>query len=642
MVSHATNLPESGVPEASRAAFGPQRMKAGGVHEFLAELLAEQGRLDTPVAHASRAYEKSRIENPKSKIFESLIPLTRPRTGEQYAFEVDLDACTGCKACVSACHALNGLDENETWRETGQLLGCGSASPVVQTITTACHHCADPGCLNGCPVLAYEKDPLTGIVRHLDDQCIGCQYCVLKCPYDVPKYNARLGIVRKCDLCHQRLVHGEAPACAQACPTQAIRVIVVSTGESAFARDRRAPLSSAALDHSRSGAHVSKLSVVAGDSDDHPTVVASRGETDVSPGKTVDDGEHGSLAAPSAVRAPKSAIAFPGPDPTYTRPTTRYVTARELSADLRAADAGALRPQPAHWPLVVMLTLLPWAICFQALLLTPLGEIASQQAALATAPWPSPSPLVRAPRELVTYYVTNPPGQLALFPLVLGALGLAAATFHLGQPLRAWRVFLGLRTSWFSREAVLFGAWFGLTVMAALFPRVLAVTALAAATGLAALACSVMIYVDTRRSFWRATSTAPRFVLGGAMLALTSIDFATPVSAADGNITYYVKSIMALLLVVKLAVELVSLCGESTSARLQRGPLFGALCVRLGLAVGAVVAFAFVAPAAAEPDLAYYVRLGTPLALLLAGEVAERYLFFRAVDAPKMPGYASR
>ena len=83
--------------------------------------------------------------------------------------------------------------------------------------------------MNGCPVLAYEKDPETGIVRHLDDQCIGCQYCVLKCPYDVPKYSTELGIVRKCDMCHSRLAEGEAPACVQACPTEAIRITIVNT-----------------------------------------------------------------------------------------------------------------------------------------------------------------------------------------------------------------------------------------------------------------------------------------------------------------------------------------------------------------------------------------------------------------------------
>ena len=102
---------------------------------------------------------------------------------------------------------------------------------VFQHITTACHHCVDPACLNGCPVEAYEKDAATGIVRHLDDQCIGCQYCVMKCPYDAPKYNARLGIVRKCDMCHGRLAVGEAPACVQACPNEAIRITKVATNE---------------------------------------------------------------------------------------------------------------------------------------------------------------------------------------------------------------------------------------------------------------------------------------------------------------------------------------------------------------------------------------------------------------------------
>jgi Fe-S-cluster-containing dehydrogenase component/DMSO reductase anchor subunit len=609
------------VPPSHAAA--PTPSPAGNLRDFLDELLTEQSRLDTPAARASHAYDRAKSWDSKSKIFESLLPLSRPRAGEQYAFEVDLDACSGCKACVSACHALNGLDENETWRDTGQLLGCSSSAPVAQTITTACHHCEDPGCLNGCPVLAYEKDPLTGIVRHLDDQCIGCQYCILKCPYDVPKYNARLGIVRKCDLCHQRLAHGEAPACAQACPTQAIRVVVVSTGKSVVAAPR----------NSRSAAHASKPGL-AEDSGDRPHSSAADSE------------KSSSAQRLSEIENRKSKIAFPGPDPTYTRPTTCYVTARELPAELRAADAAALRPQHPHWPLILMLTLLPWAICLQALLLTPLGKIAAQQTALVAVP--SAWSVIHAPSEFVTYYATTCTGQLALFPLVLGALGLAAATFHLGQPLRAWRVFLGLRTSWFSREAVLFGGWFGLTALAAVFPCQPALTALAAATGLAGLACSVMIYVDTRRTFWRAASTAPRFLLGGALLALATVAQVT--AAASDNVAYYATFALAVVGVAKLAVELASLRGDAVSARLQRARFVGVLCVRLGVAIGAVVALALM-QIAAEPvtatsatgaDLAYYARFAAPLALLLAGEIAERYLFFRAVDAPKMPGYAVR
>ena len=169
--------------------------------------------------------------------YRHLLPGNRPGPGEQYAFEVDLDRCSGCKSCVTGCHTMNGLGPTETWRDVGTLLGGTVEQPFLQTVTTACHHCVEPACLEGCPVLAYEKDPETGIVRHLDDQCIGCQYCVLKCPYDVPKYNADLGIVRKCDMCSARLAEDEAPACVQACPTDAISITIVRTEDAVEAAE---------------------------------------------------------------------------------------------------------------------------------------------------------------------------------------------------------------------------------------------------------------------------------------------------------------------------------------------------------------------------------------------------------------------
>lgn len=164
--------------------------------------------------------------------YHSLIPFDKPGPGQQYRFEVDLDECTGCKSCVTACHTMNGLDQHETWRKVGTLEQTQPGLyPFSQTVTSACHHCLEPACALGCPVKAYEKDPVTGIVRHLDDQCIGCQYCQMMCPYDVPVYNARLGIVRKCDMCSGRLSQGEAPACAQACPTDAIRIGIVDQAD---------------------------------------------------------------------------------------------------------------------------------------------------------------------------------------------------------------------------------------------------------------------------------------------------------------------------------------------------------------------------------------------------------------------------
>ena len=167
----------------------------------------------------------------QARYYEDLIPSGKPGSGQQYGFSVDLDRCTGCKACVTACRSLNGLEPGEAWRSVGVLHGGTAETPYQQSITAACHHCADPGCMKGCPVGAYEKDPETGIVRHLDDQCIGCQYCTLTCPYEVPQYSERLGIVRKCDMCSGRLAVGEAPACVQACPNEAISIRIVEKAD---------------------------------------------------------------------------------------------------------------------------------------------------------------------------------------------------------------------------------------------------------------------------------------------------------------------------------------------------------------------------------------------------------------------------
>ncbi|HEY8241737.1 MAG TPA: DmsC/YnfH family molybdoenzyme membrane anchor subunit [Kiritimatiellia bacterium] len=207
---------------ATKEQFG----KIESVEDLLGRAFREQQTL-TAVERYAQKHEAGTIPA-QARYYADLMPATPPRPGEQYAFEVDLDRCTSCKACVTACHNLNGLEPGETWRSTGLLIGGEAERSFQQTVTTACHHCAEPACLKGCPVQAYEKDAVTGIVRHLDDQCIGCKYCQLTCPYDVPKYSKSKGIVRKCDMCSSRLSAGEAPACVQACPNQAIRIRTVS------------------------------------------------------------------------------------------------------------------------------------------------------------------------------------------------------------------------------------------------------------------------------------------------------------------------------------------------------------------------------------------------------------------------------
>lgn len=206
-----------------------------GLSDMIAGYLEQQEALGDPTGQTAverfSAWHDDLEAPSQAKYYKALLPTRAPEKGEQYAFDVDLDRCSGCKACVTACHAMNGLDESETWRNVGLLVGNTADFPSLRHVTTACHHCLDPACLNACPVNAYEKDDVTGIVVHLDDQCIGCKYCTMACPYEVPKYHHRKGIVRKCDLCRQRLQDDEAPACVQACPNEAIRVVVVSREE---------------------------------------------------------------------------------------------------------------------------------------------------------------------------------------------------------------------------------------------------------------------------------------------------------------------------------------------------------------------------------------------------------------------------
>ncbi len=220
------NLPSLPIIANPRDCHAPERGNASGP-SFITQLLTEQQELTAveKFAHAEQCSESPA----QAKYYRKLMPTSPPAAGEQYAFDVDLDRCSGCKACVTACHSLNGLDEEETWRDVGLMIGGTSQAPAIQHVTAACHHCLEPACMSACPVNAYEKDPVTGIVKHLDDQCFGCKYCTLACPYEVPKYHQDNCIVRKCDMCSTRLLAGEAPACVQACPHEAIRIQVVET-----------------------------------------------------------------------------------------------------------------------------------------------------------------------------------------------------------------------------------------------------------------------------------------------------------------------------------------------------------------------------------------------------------------------------
>ncbi|QNI35167.1 dimethyl sulfoxide reductase anchor subunit [Alloacidobacterium dinghuense] len=136
--------------------------------------------------------------------------------------------CIGCRSCEVACNEQNGNPADLHWRRIGEIEGGIYPDTRRHYLSMGCNHCLDPDCLRGCPVNAYTKDPLTGIVLHSADACIGCQYCVWNCPYSVPQFNPERGVVGKCDMCHGRLSDGREPACVNACPDGAISIEIVN------------------------------------------------------------------------------------------------------------------------------------------------------------------------------------------------------------------------------------------------------------------------------------------------------------------------------------------------------------------------------------------------------------------------------
>jgi len=149
-----------------------------------------------------------------------LLPL---QAGEQYRFSFAMDACVGCHSCEVACAEQNDTPVDQAWRRVGELEGGAFPDTRRFSLSMACNHCVDPTCLSGCPSNAYEKLG-NGIVAHHPDDCIGCQYCIWNCPYEVPVFNPVKKIVSKCDMCRPRIEEGQSPACVLACPTHAIGV----------------------------------------------------------------------------------------------------------------------------------------------------------------------------------------------------------------------------------------------------------------------------------------------------------------------------------------------------------------------------------------------------------------------------------
>jgi len=168
------------------------------------------------------------LTQPLPEVFPSLLPSRPLEEGEQYRFHFNMTKCIGCRSCEVACNEQNGNPASILWRRIGELEGGSYPDTQRHYLSMGCNHCLDADCLRGCPVDAYKKDSITGIVLHSADACIGCQYCVWNCPYGVPQFNPERGVVGKCDMCKGRLDNGLEPACVNACPEAAIEIEIVN------------------------------------------------------------------------------------------------------------------------------------------------------------------------------------------------------------------------------------------------------------------------------------------------------------------------------------------------------------------------------------------------------------------------------
>ena len=185
-----------------------------------------------------------------------------PAYGKSKAMLVDVKRCIGCKACQVACKGWNNLPAEKTEITEAEFTNPSSFSAVSWNIVTfkeigsydakaegtgglkwrsislRCMHCLEPECVSVCPTLALIKHE-DGPVVYDPDKCIGCDYCVMACPWKVPHRNEETNLIGKCNLCVDRIEAGIEPSCVAARPTDSLQFGDRDAGCGCFRRNKR-------------------------------------------------------------------------------------------------------------------------------------------------------------------------------------------------------------------------------------------------------------------------------------------------------------------------------------------------------------------------------------------------------------------
>ena len=201
--------------------------------EFLKYLLSGATTATVLMVYGPRILARS--ENPRFWKEKS--------TEREWAYVIDINKCIGCGSCVRACKQENNVPATvfRTWVEryvindegvyvdspNGALEGFNEVNEEIRkNLKTAffvpkmCNHCAEPPCVQACPVGATFKSP-EGFVLNDETHCLGCAYCVQACPYGARFINPEKHVSDKCTWCYHRVQNGKLPACVEVCPNKA-------------------------------------------------------------------------------------------------------------------------------------------------------------------------------------------------------------------------------------------------------------------------------------------------------------------------------------------------------------------------------------------------------------------------------------